>query len=99
MKRLIKILKWSYFKFNIKNNMKYRKKFTPQEAKDTIDKINNLINIEEEFLMTYKEGTCAIIDCVIKTENDTIDKHFKKIELLQEKKEYVKQFLNNKNKG
>ena len=32
-------------------------------------------------------------------QNKTIDKHFKKIELLQEKKEYVKQFLNNKNKG
>lgn len=40
--------------------------------------------------MTYKEGTCAIIDCVIKTENKTIDKHFKKIELLQEKKRICK---------
>ena len=74
--------------------MRYRKKYTKEQAKDKIEKLNIPLNIEEEFLLTFKPSND--ITTLIFNNEGGYEAHNKKIKSILEEREYVKQFLKEK---
>lgn len=72
--------------------MVFRKKYTKEQAKEKIKKLEIMLGIEEEFLATFNPKEDNLVSMVFRQEGG-YEVHYKKIKKINEEIEYAKKFL------